>query len=175
MRSDLESEATVSASSSREHSGKAIVAGFVVLVVGVVLYFALGMPGMDHGTGSSMVGMDMTVSSGPHRLAAPAEFETLLGDPSATVINVHVPNDGEIEGTDLLMPFDVRCVGWPHLGRRHTPPTRQPHPHPQSPRAPTPPLKTTPQERLAERFARGEIEADDYRQRLTALRHRPDS
>ncbi len=48
-------------------------------------------------------------------------------------------------------------------------------PHPQTPGAPTPSVKTTPQELLAERFARGEIEPDDYRQRLSALQHRPDS
>jgi len=37
----------------------------------------------------------------------------------------------------------------------------------------TPPPRQTPQELLAERFARGEIEPDDYRQRLDALNHRP--
>jgi putative membrane protein len=46
-------------------------------------------------------------------------------------------------------------------------------PHPQTPGAPTPPARQTPQELLAERLARGEIEPDDYRQRLDALNHRP--
>ena len=36
---------------------------------------------------------------------------------------------------------------------------------------PTSPARQTPQELLAERFARGEIESDDYRQRLDALNH----
>lgn len=40
-----------------------------------------------------------------------------------------------------------------------------------SPMAPSPP---TAQEILAERLARGEIEPDDYRQRLDALNHRSD-
>ncbi len=40
-------------------------------------------------------------------------------------------------------------------------------PHPQTPTAPT---SSTPQELLAGRLARGEIEPDDYRQRLDALR-----
>lgn len=92
---------------AQEHSGKAIVSVIVVLVAAVALYFALGMPGMDHGTGASMAGMDMAASSGPHRLVGPREFETLLEDPSATVVNVHVPYDGQIKDTDLLVPFDA--------------------------------------------------------------------
>jgi putative membrane protein len=49
-------------------------------------------------------------------------------------------------------------------------------PHPQTP-GPTPnmPARQTPQEVLAERLARGEIEPDDYRQRLDALEHRPNA
>ena len=46
-------------------------------------------------------------------------------------------------------------------------------PHPQTPGLPTPSVRQTPQEVLAERLARGEIEPDDYRQRLDALNHRP--
>ena len=47
-------------------------------------------------------------------------------------------------------------------------------PHPQIPGGvPTPSARATPQEVLAERLARGEIEPDDYRQRLDALNHRP--
>jgi putative membrane protein len=48
-------------------------------------------------------------------------------------------------------------------------------PHPQTPGAPTLPARATPQELLAERLARGEIEPDDYRQRLNALQHRPEA
>jgi putative membrane protein len=44
-------------------------------------------------------------------------------------------------------------------------------PHPQAPGAtPTPSTRQTSQEILAERLARGEIEPDDYRQRLSALK-----
>ena len=93
--------------STPERSGRAIVVAFVVMAAGVTLYFALGMPGMDHGPSSSMPGMDMTAASSPHRLVGPEEFETALTDQSATVINVHVPYDSEIEGTDLFMPFDA--------------------------------------------------------------------
>jgi len=41
--------------------------------------------------------------------------------------------------------------------------------------APTGPAPRTPQEILAERLARGEIEPEDYRQRLDALEHRPNA
>jgi len=93
--------------SNPERSGRAIVAAFMVMVTGVTLYFALGMPGMDHGTNSSTAAMDMTSASSPHRLVGPEEFETALTDRSATVINVHVPYESEIESTDLFMPFDA--------------------------------------------------------------------
>jgi putative membrane protein len=41
--------------------------------------------------------------------------------------------------------------------------------------APAQAAKQTPQEILAERLARGEIEIDDYRQRLTALAHQTET
>lgn len=54
------------------------------------------------------------------------------------------------------------------LLRRATPTT-----HLQTPAAAqTPPTIQTPQEVLAERLARGELEPDDYRQRLDALQQR---
>ena len=55
---------------------------------------------------------------------------------------------------------------------RHTNHTPQPH----TPgAAPSMPARQTPQEVLAERLARGEIEPDDYRRRLDALQHRPNA
>ena len=108
MSSDTrDTEVTVHPTSVPEHSGKAVAVAFVAFAAAVALYFTLGMPGMDHQTGSSMPGMDMTTTSGPHRLVGPAEFEALLQDSSATVINVHVPYDGEITHTDLFLPFNA--------------------------------------------------------------------
>jgi putative membrane protein len=54
-------------------------------------------------------------------------------------------------------------------------------PHPQAtaptspgaPAAPPPAVRPSPQEVLADRLARGDIDPDDYRQRLDALRHVP--
>jgi rhodanese-related sulfurtransferase len=87
-------------------SGKVIVVAFTTLIAGVALYFALGMPGMDHGSGSTMDGMDMSSEKPTHRLVDPAAFDAALDQPDVVVINVHVPYDGEVEGTDLFMPFD---------------------------------------------------------------------
>lgn len=80
--------------------------GLAVLALGVVAYFALGMPGMDHqGTGSDnggeMDGMDMRI----HALT-PEAFAARLAEPDALVVNVHVPDEGMISGTDLSIPFD---------------------------------------------------------------------
>ena len=91
---------------STEQSGKLLVAALATVAAGTILYFALGMPGMDHGSDSSMDGMDMSSDNPTHRLVDPAQFAATLGQPSAFVINVHVPYDGEIAGTDLFMPFD---------------------------------------------------------------------
>ena len=51
-----------------------------------------------------------------------------------------------------------------------------PMPHPQAPgAAPTVPARQSPQDFLADRLARGEIEPDDYRQCLDTLEHRPNA
>ena len=39
-------------------------------------------------------------------LVGPDEFAERMADPEAVVINVHVPYEGEISGTDLFVPFD---------------------------------------------------------------------
>ncbi len=89
-----------------DRSGKVMVLALMAFALGVALYFALGMPGMDHGSGSTMNGMDMNSETSAHRLVDPDAFESALKQPGTIVINVHVPYDGEIEGTDLFMPFD---------------------------------------------------------------------
>lgn len=80
--------------------------GGVILVLAVtaavVAYFAFGMPGMDHGAGTSgMAGMDpsdMTVEVD--------EFASRMTAPDSFVVNVHVPDEGTIEGTDAVIPYD---------------------------------------------------------------------
>ena len=43
----------------------------------------------------------------PSRLVPPAEFASAVSQPGTVTINVHVPDEGSIEGTDLWIPFDV--------------------------------------------------------------------
>ncbi|MEO5839000.1 MAG: rhodanese-like domain-containing protein [Acidimicrobiales bacterium] len=39
--------------------------------------------------------------------AGPTSFETLLSNPAAVLINVHVPYEGEIAGTTRFIAFDT--------------------------------------------------------------------
>ncbi|OMC41699.1 sulfurtransferase [Mycobacterium sp. GA-1841] len=41
-----------------------------------------------------------------HRLVGPDEFAAAVGESDTVTINVHVPYEGDIAGTDLSIPFD---------------------------------------------------------------------
>ena len=91
-------------------SGKLMVAALLTFGIAVTLYFALGMPGMDHGSGASthsMAEMDMGSATATHLLVDPAAFAARIAQEAAVVINVHVPYEGEIGGTHLFIPFDA--------------------------------------------------------------------
>lgn len=95
---------------SASRSGRAVVIALAVLVAAVGGYFALGMPGMDHGSSDgSMATMDHTRTRALRRLA-PAAFRARLQNPTAFVVNVHTPYEGDIDGTDASIPYD-RIVG----------------------------------------------------------------
>jgi rhodanese-related sulfurtransferase len=44
--------------------------------------------------------------SSPARLVGPEAFAAALEEPDRVSLNVHVPDEGSIEGTDLSIPFD---------------------------------------------------------------------
>lgn len=48
---------------------------------------------------------------GPAELLSPEAFAELIEDPDLPVINVHIPYEGEIAGTDDFFPFD-RVEEW---------------------------------------------------------------
>jgi rhodanese-related sulfurtransferase len=66
---------------------------------GLVLLVAAGCGGADEETGTT--GGEPAVD-----LVGPDEFAERVADPDALVVNVHVPYEGEIAGTDLFVPFD---------------------------------------------------------------------
>ncbi len=70
-------------------------------IAGAVAYFALGMPGMDHSTSNG------TMPAGHSMLGAvaPQRFASLIDTDDAFVVNVHVPYEGEIAGTDAFVDY----------------------------------------------------------------------
>lgn len=79
-----------------------VIVAAAVAVAAVVAYFAFGMPGMDHDARStgmgSMDASDMAVGV--------EEFASRLASSDSFVVNVHVPDEGSIEGTDASIPYD---------------------------------------------------------------------
>ena len=80
----------------------AAVIAAVALVVG---YFALGMPGMDHSTGNS-TGHDMSSMTPSVSQLSAERFTEAMTAENAFVVNVHMPYEGEIDGTDAFIAFD---------------------------------------------------------------------
>lgn len=85
-------------------------------------------------------------------------------------------NDGPGDGAWMWIPMMVMMlVFWGGLIALAVVFIRRPH-HPAPPEpGPAVDAKQTPQEILAERLARGEIDPDDYQQRLDALHRTPDT
>jgi phage shock protein E len=75
----------------------------------VVAYFALGMPGMDHSAATQphdMSNMGAPTTSADASQLSPRAFAEAAKQPLGVVINVHVPYEGEIPGTDAIVPYD---------------------------------------------------------------------
>lgn len=52
------------------------------------------------------VGKQITVPGGAYTDVSIAELQTMLATKDFTFINVHIPFEGDIAGTDLSIPFD---------------------------------------------------------------------
>lgn len=55
------------------------------------------------------------------RLLPPVEFATAVSRPGVVTVNVHVPDEGSIGGTDLWIPFDAVEARRNELPTRSTP------------------------------------------------------
>ncbi len=87
-----------------------------------LVYLAVAMPGMDHSSSTTptaaMSGMDHADGTMGWTRQGIDEFADTVAADGAVVINVHVPDEGSIAGTDLTIPYtDV-------LGARQLPPDR---------------------------------------------------
>lgn len=74
------------------------------VALGAVLVVASGCGGSNEQ--ESAPSAASTVADAGH-LLDPAEFATVISDDDVTVINVHVPHEGEIDGTDAFIAFDT--------------------------------------------------------------------
>lgn len=80
-----------------------VVAVWVIGIIAVVAYFALGMPGMGHGANGSAGVAAMR----PSEMAVDVDdFAARMEASDAFVVNVHVPDEGSIAGTDEAIPYD---------------------------------------------------------------------
>lgn len=90
---------------------RVVVLALVLMAALVVGYFAFGMPGMDMSEPRTrtdqMDGMPgMSQSRPTFTKLSVDEFASEIGRPESFLVNVHVPYEGEISGTDALIPFD---------------------------------------------------------------------
>ena len=98
--------------SERSVPGSVIAVAIGALAL-VLAYFAFGMPGMDHST--------PTGEPEGYQLADVETFAALVDDDAALVLNVHVPFEGEIPGTDDHVASD-RVAASAALPRNRTEP-----------------------------------------------------
>ncbi len=88
-------------------SGAKIVLGLAVALGLVVFgYFFLGMPGMDMSAPtSSTAEKGQEVDGIAWTRHGADQFAAIVDGEGAVVVNVHVPNEGSIAGTDLTIPY----------------------------------------------------------------------
>jgi rhodanese-related sulfurtransferase len=71
--------------------------------------FILGaatMAGCASGDDATGDGLSSSTPVGIVTLLAPADFQSSIAGNDVFVVNVHIPYEGEIDGTDALIPFD---------------------------------------------------------------------
>lgn len=82
--------------------------GAALVGVTVLVLAGCGTSQRDGGAPASLPSVstsEIPVPAG-NRLVGPGEFADAVADPRRVTINVHVPFEGDIAGTDLSIPFD---------------------------------------------------------------------
>lgn len=101
-------EFEIAAHLARARRMLAAVLTLIALPALIVLSVACGGGDDDGGDadGDGRVGQTVEVAGGSFTRISPAELQTILANKDFPLINVHIPYDGEIEGTDQHIPFD---------------------------------------------------------------------
>jgi rhodanese-related sulfurtransferase len=73
-----------------------------ILMIAAILVFALGACQGD----SPNVGTEISIEGGSYRVVSVQELQTMLEDKDFTMINVHIPWQGDIPQTDLRLAYD---------------------------------------------------------------------
>ncbi len=84
--------------------GSWLICGPLVLLLAVV---ACGSdPSADDTSSGATVGTRVDVGGGSYTNVTPEELRSMLDDKDFPLVNVHIPYEGEIEGTDSFVAFD---------------------------------------------------------------------
>jgi len=77
----------------------------ITALVAVLLLAACGAPATPLTT-VEVVGKQVSVSGGNYTEVSVAELQTMLANKDFIFVNVHIPFEGNISGTDLSIPYD---------------------------------------------------------------------
>lgn len=55
----------------------------------------------------AVAGRRVETAGGSYRLLTPAELRAMLAVDDPLLVNVHIPYEGELEGTDLFIPYNA--------------------------------------------------------------------
>lgn len=98
----MDTPTVVTSRGRRGHRGRDWFSGARVLAFAAVVLLGVAACGsVEQESGPST-----TAAGGQSSLLAPEEFEQAIADPATVTINVHVPFEGTLPGTDLAIPFD---------------------------------------------------------------------
>lgn len=78
---------------------------FFALIVIAVLAAACS-PAISTETTEGQFGEQISLPAGTYTNITPAELDTLLEDKDFLLVNVHIPFEGDIPGTDLSIPYN---------------------------------------------------------------------